>query len=272
MVLTLQSNHPIGIFDSGIGGLTVAKALVEALPNESVIYFGDTAHLPYGDKSIFAVQEYTKKIADFLLARGVKLILIACNSASAAAYEMLQDYVGSKALLIDVIDPVTKFLGENYANKSIGLIATKLTVKSSVYQDRFAKLNLQINLRTLATPLLVPIIEEGFFAHKLMDVALAEYLSNPILQNIEALVLGCTHYPIIKKNIADFYQDKIDIIDASKIVAAYVKSVLATEKLLAASSSIPERCFYVSDYTETFAHRAKLFFGDEVKVERLNIL
>jgi glutamate racemase len=271
VVLILNTNHPIGIFDSGIGGLTVAKALVEALPNESVIYFGDTAHLPYGDKSIFAVQEYTKKIADFLLARGVKLILIACNSASAAAYEMLRDYVGSKTLLVDVIDPVTRFLGENYIHKHVGLIATKLTVESSVYQDRIAKLNFSIDLRALATPLLVPIIEEGFFAHELMDVVLAEYLSNPILQNIEALVLGCTHYPIIKKNISNFYQDKIDIIDASKIVAAYVRSVLDAKKLLADSSSLPKCCFYVSDYTETFAHRAKLFFGDEVRVEKMNI-
>lgn len=269
MVLTLQSNQPIGIFDSGIGGLTVAKALLEALPTESVIYFGDTAHLPYGDKSICAVCGYTKKIVDFLLAKGVKLILIACNSASAAAYEMLQDYVGAKALLVDVIDPVTKFLGENYAHKNVGLIATKLTVESSVYQDRIAKLSLQIDLRSLATPLLVPIIEEGFFAHKLMDVALTEYLANPILQNIEALVLGCTHYPIIKKNIANFYQNKIDIIDTTKIVATHVKSILEDKKLLATSPS--RNYFYVSDYTETFAHRAKLFFGDEVRVEKLHI-
>lgn len=265
----MKADYPIGIFDSGIGGLTVAKAIVEALPNESVIYFGDTAHLPYGDKSSITVCGYTKRIVEFLLAKKVKLILIACNSASAAAYEMLQNYIGNKALLIDVIDPVIQFLGENYAKKSVGLIATKLTVESTVYQDKISKLNLQIDLHALATPLLVPIIEEGLFDHKLMDVALSEYLTHPMLQNIEALVLACTHYPVVKNRISNFYQDKVKIIDASRIVASQVKATLYANKLLAASS--PERHFYVSDYTENFAHRARLFFGEEVKVQELNI-
>jgi len=269
VVLTLKSNHPIGIFDSGIGGLTVAKALVDVLPNESIVYFGDTAHLPYGDKSIRTIQGYTKRIANFLLDQDVKLILIACNSASAAAYEMLQEYIGSRALLVNVVDPVVGFLSKNYVGRRIGLIGTKLTVGSSVYRDRLSKLNSQIDLCALATPLLVPIIEEGLFAHKLMDVTLAEYLSNPVLQDIEALVLGCTHYPVIKKNISDFYQNRIDIIDAAKIAAVEVRSILDAKKLLATSSSV--RHFYVSDYTENFVRMTKMFFGGEVRVEALDI-
>jgi glutamate racemase len=269
VVLLLKANQPIGIFDSGIGGLTVAKALVESLPNESIIYFGDTAHLPYGNKSVHAIQGYTKKITDFLLAKGVKLILIACNSASAAAYEMLQDYVGSKALLVDVVDPVVKSLSESYTGKRVGLIATKLTVESAVYHHRLHKLQAVIDLCALATPLLVPIIEEGFFAHELMDVALSEYLSNPKLRDIEALVLGCTHYPVVKNKIADFYQNKVDIIDTSRIVAARVKDILKDKKLLSQAPS--KRNFYVSDYTENFAHMAKMFFGDDVEIEALDI-
>jgi len=266
---TLKANQPIGIFDSGIGGLTVTKAVVERLPNESIIYFGDTAHLPYGDKSIQTVQGYTKKIIDFLLIHNVKLILIACNTASAAAYEMLKIYVGDRAILLNVIDPVISFLGTNYANKRIGLIGTKLMVQSQSYHQKIAKLEQQIDFCALATPLLVPIIEEGFFEHELIDIALAEYLVHPTLQNIEALVLGCTHYPVIKKSIADFYKNKIDIVDAAKIVASEVDTTLTSHGIL--SSTQPNHHFYVSDYTESFAKGTRLFFGEEIKVESINI-
>jgi glutamate racemase len=132
----LRTDQPIGIFDSGIGGLTIAKAVAGQLPEESIIYFGDTAHLPYGDKSAQTIQGYTKKIVDFLLASNVKLILIACNSASAAAYEMLKNYIGDRAILLNVIDPVVDYLGANYATKRVGLIGTKLTVQSEVYHKR----------------------------------------------------------------------------------------------------------------------------------------
>lgn len=265
----MKADHPIGIFDSGIGGLTVAKALVDLLPNESIIYFGDTAHLPYGDKSTDIIQGYAKKIVDFLLEQEVKLILIACNSASAAAYGMLQDYIGSRALLINVIDPVTHFLSINYVGKRVGLIGTRLTIDSKMYNEKLPLSKCKIDLRALATPLLVPIIEEGLFDHQIVETALSLYLSNPVLQNIEALVLGCTHYPVVKSKIANFYQNKIDIIDTANIVASAVKKELVVSKLLA--STAPERRFYVSDYTENFAHRTKLFFGQEVAVCQLNI-
>ncbi len=265
----MKSSQPVGIFDSGIGGLTVAKALVEALPNESIVYFGDTAHLPYGDKSVYAIQGYTRKIADFLLKQNVKLILVACNSASAAAYKMLQEYIGSRALLVDVVDPMVQFLSENYADKRVGLIGTKLTVESAVHRDKLRKFNMAIDFRALATPLLVPIIEEGFFNHKLIDIALGEYLSHPELKDITALVLGCTHYPVIKNKIAAYYQNRVDLIDAAKIVAAFVRSLLTTKGLLATNS--PKCSFYVSDYTKNFVDLTKIFFGQEVKIEAVDI-
>jgi len=268
-VLILEANSPIGVFDSGIGGLTVAKALVDALPNESVIYFGDTAHLPYGDKSKSTIQGYAKKIVDFLLARHVKLILIACNSASAAAYEGLKTYIGSQALLVNVIDPVVNFLSKSYSGKRIGLIGTKITVNSGIYHQKLLEQRSKVELCALATPLLVPIIEEGFFEHQIMDVALSLYLSNHVLQDISALVLGCTHYPVIKSKIANFYQGKIDIVDAANIVTQAVQTELASSKML--SSATPERLFYVSDYTENFAHRTRLFFGQAVSVKAVNL-
>lgn len=271
LVSNLKAKQPIGIFDSGVGGLTVAKAVVEQLPNESIIYFGDTAHLPYGDKSAQVVQGYAEKISDFLLAQEVKLILIACNSASAAAYKFLQNYIGSRAILLNVIDPVIADLGENYAAKRIGLIGTELTVQSQVYHQKIKKLSCPIDLRALATPLLVPIIEEGLLEGVLLDIVLEEYLAHPTLQNIEALVLGCTHYPVIEKNVANFYNNKVAIINAAKIVANLVKSKLISHNILAPTNTKPKYNFYVSDQTKSFVRRAQLFFGEAVKVESINI-
>lgn len=267
--MLLQTDQPVGVFDSGIGGLTVAKALVDALPNESIIYFGDTVHLPYGDKSVRTVQNYSKKIVDFLLDQNVKLIVIACNSASAAAYEMLSDYVNGRALLINVIDPVVEFLSKKHHNENVGLIGTKLTVESGVYRDKLAELNSQIELHALATPLLVPIIEEGLAQHQLMDLALAEYLSKSVLQDISALVLGCTHYPVIKKKITNFYQNKVGVIDSAEIVADAVKNELARCKLLAICPA--KSSFYVSDAAGCFAKKTKIFFRKEVRVEAIDI-
>lgn len=263
-----QSQRPIGIFDSGIGGLTVTKAIVEQLPNEEIIYFGDTAHLPYGEKSVTAIQGYSTKIVDLLLERGCKLILIACNSASAAAYDLIKKHVNNRALVINVIDPVVELVNANYANKIVGLIGTKLTVNSRVYQKKIELLNKNITVRSLATPLLVPAIEEGFFQHQIIDVILSAYLSQPILQDIDALILGCTHYPVIKNSIIEFYNGKIDIIDASSVVAALVKRQLGMYGLLNQSQQIPvQRQFYVSDYTEAFATSTRLFFSDDIKLD-----
>jgi glutamate racemase len=268
----LKSDNPIAVFDSGIGGLTVARGVVDNLPNESLIYFGDTAHLPYGDKSTAVIQEYTKNAVDFFLENGVKLILIACNSASVAAYDFLQEYIGDRALLVDIIDPVVGFLGKNYVGKQVGLIGTKLTVKSQMYQKKLAALNYNIDLKAVAAPLLVPIIEEGFYDHELIDIALAEYLVRPELKNIDALVLGCTHYPVIKKNIERFYKGNVAIIEASKIVADQVRDSLLSHNLLVPTNVTPDYSFYVSDLNDNFVRKTKMFFGEEVNISELIVL
>jgi glutamate racemase len=157
-----MNNQPIGIFDSGIGGLTVAHAVNTLLPQESIIYFGDTAHLPYGDKSTAAIQSYTIKIADVLLKNNCKVILIACNSASAAAYQLVKEYVGSRAKVLNVIDPAVQYVAKKYQGKTIGLIGTKKTVSSNVYRKRLDKTNSDIELKALATPLLVPMMKKVF--------------------------------------------------------------------------------------------------------------
>lgn len=265
-IIVLQKNSPIGIFDSGIGGLTVAHAVTQALPNESIVYFGDTAHLPYGEKSTAAIQSYTVKICDMLLKQGCKVILIACNSASAAAYDLAKEYVGSKAKVINVIDPLVDYLGTNFGNKKIGLIGTKKTVKSNVYKHKVDRLNNGIELSSLATPLLVPMIEEGFFDDNISENIIFKYLSSSVLSDIEALILGCTHYPLIKKEIESYYNGSVTIIDSSAIVAAYLKNYLA-EKELFTEITKPNHQFFVSDYTKSFEESTKIFFGETLQLE-----
>ncbi len=262
-------NQPIGVFDSGIGGLTVAHALVKHLPNENIIYFGDTAHMPYGDKSTAAIQAYSIKIAHMLLQQECKLILIACNSASTAAYELVKEYIGSKALVMNVIDPVIQLLKEQYTNKHIGLIGTRQTVNSHIYKKKIDELNKGIMLHAHATNLLASAIEE-FGNHAIIDSLLNVYLQHPELNNIDALVLACTHYPIVKDRIKMNYKTSIDIIDASDTVAKAVKARLEKNHLLNTEGD-GNKHFYVSDYTESFAANAAMFFGDNITLEHYPI-
>lgn len=261
----LASQNPIGIFDSGIGGLTVAKTISELLPNEHLIYFGDTAHTPWGDKSLAAIQAYSIKICDFLLERGCKYIVIACHTASSAAFDLVQEYVGDRARILNVIDPVVQHIGKHHANKKIGLIGTKQTVRSNTYKRRLESLNCNIELCSLATPLLVPLIEEGFLNKSFSEMVLSEYLTHPNLLNIQALILGCTHYPVMKRYIQNHYQDKIEIIDASDIVAETLKAELRLHKLLNHVTHA-NRTFYVSDHTDFFRQTTKLFFQGDIEL------
>ncbi|RPD47782.1 glutamate racemase [Hymenobacter sediminis] len=262
------TTRPIGVFDSGIGGLTVARAVNRVLPHERLIYFGDTAHLPYGDKSTAAIQAYSVKICDLLLKQQCKVILIACNSASAAAYELVREYVGSKARVLNVIDPIVAHVGQQYVGRTVGLIGTKQTVNSNVYRKKIDDLDAGVQLRSLATPLLVPMIEEGFFENNISENIIQAYLTNPELADIDALVLGCTHYPLIKEQIGAFYHGRTEVLDASDVVAAHVQRYL-TENNLAAQpgSTPPAHHFYVSDFTRSFEESTRIFFGQEVHLE-----
>jgi glutamate racemase len=260
-----SSTRPIGIFDSGIGGLTVAHAIVNQMPNENIIYFGDTAHLPYGDKSPATIQAYSVKIAHMLLQQQCKLILIACNSASTAAFELIKEYVASKAIVMNVVDPTVHFLRDHYAHKKIGLIGTRQTVNSNVYKKKIDNLNRGIELISHPTNLLASAIEE-FGNNGVTDSLVEEYLSHTALQDIDALLLACTHYPVVKNKIADFFQHKIHIIDPSDAVAHAVKIELEQKKLLNINGK-GIKSFYVSDYTESFAAGTKIFFQEDIKLE-----
>lgn len=262
----LNSTSPIGIFDSGMGGLTVAKTITELMPSESIVYFGDTAHVPWGDKSTAAIQGYCIKICDVLLDHHCKCIVIACHTASTVAYEVVKEYVGHRAQVINVVDPVVNHIQQHHRNKKIGLIGTKQTVRSNTYQKRLDQLNQNIVFTALATPLLVPLIEEGFTEKEATDIIVNEYLQHPSLKNIHALILGCTHYPLLKRQVQNYYQNTVDIIDASAMTAIVLKELLTKQNLLNLTTSV-NKTFYVSDYNEFFAETAKIFFPDDIKLE-----
>jgi glutamate racemase len=265
--MKVTNNRPIGVFDSGIGGLTVAHAIQRLLPNESMIYFGDTAHLPYGDKSEAAIQAYSIKIADVLLRKGCKVIVIACNSASSAAYELLKEYVRNDTHILNVIDPMVELVSQRFEGKSVGLIGTKRTVQSGVYVRKITEMQKGITVHSVATPLLAPMIEEGFFNNQISHEIIAQYLSDPELRDIDALILACTHYPLIKKEISDYYHGKMTILDSSEVVAKALKLYLEKQNLLNTNEQAAHH-FLVSDYTESFEASARMFFHKTVQLEK----
>lgn len=268
----LKNNKPIGIFDSGIGGLSVAKAIVTHLPHEQVIYFGDTAHLPYGDKSKELIKRYALEIADFLLKeKHCKCLVIACNTASAAAYEYLRDTHKNSVPVINVIDPIIEAVVKDDTINRVGIIATKTTIASGVYQEKLSRRKPRLQFAALATPLLAPMIEEGFYNNSISETVIHNYLQQPELNGIDALILGCTHYVMIKKEIDAFYQSKVKLFDSTDIVAKKLKFILAKENLLASSSEEGSKQFFVSDYTASFANTAQVFYGNAVSLEKIQL-
>jgi glutamate racemase len=266
-----MNNQPIGIFDSGIGGLTVANAISTLLPNEQLVYFGDTAHLPYGDKSFDLIRSYAIGITDFLLKeKNCKAVVIACNTASAAAYELLRDQYKGTVPIINVIDPMIEaVIADNDIHK-LGIIATKTTVASGIYQEKLTRRKPSLPFAALATPLLASMIEEGFYNDKISHAILESYLANEQLKDIDALVLACTHYPLIKEEIDEFYQHRVKLFDSAEVVANKLKLILEKENLTSDSKQV-EDVFYVSDYTESFAKTTAIFWGKEVQLSLKHI-
>lgn len=269
----MNKNAPIGIFDSGIGGLTVAKAIRTLLPNEEIIYFGDTAHMPYGDKSQELIQHYATKITHFLIEKHhCKAIVIACNTASAAAYEQLRDQFKGNIPIINVIDPMIEAVISDNEVHNVGIIATKTTINANIYQEKLNRRKPSLSFAAMATPLLAPMIEDGFYNNNISKAVLEKYLSDESLQGIDSLILACTHYPLIKKEIDLFFQHKVKLFDSGLVVANKLEAILRKESLLADHPSPNKNRFFVSDYTESFKYATKIFFDEEVALELQNIM
>jgi len=267
------ANKPIGVFDSGVGGLTVANAIKNELPDESIIYFGDTAHLPYGDKSAELIKFYSVRIADFLLQHDCKAVVIACNTASAHAFQTVKDHINEtnpEVLVINVIDPAVEYLAQDNKYRKIGVIGTQGTINSGMYQQKIKEQCAGVEVVPFATRLFVPMIEEGFIFDDISNAIIRSYLSNTKLQNLDALILACTHYPIIKNQIRKFFDFQVKVIDSSQIVANFLKRELIGRKLQQ-NENKPNYQFFVSDYTTTFETIASMFFEDEVKLQRADL-
>ena len=261
--------QPIGIFDSGVGGLTVAHAIKQILPGESLIYFGDTAHLPYGDKSAESIKYYSQRITEFLLEHNSKVVLVACNSASASAFDSLKKEFQGKTILIDVIDPVVDYLSTK-TYKKIGVIGTKRTISSGTYEKKIKRNSPATEVVSMATPLLVPMIEEGFIFDDISNAIIRTYLSNESLAGIQALILGCTHYPIIKNQISKIFNFNVDVIDSARIVSMILRETLEKNNLLNDSGNAKDQ-FFISDYTTYFEKIARMFFEGEINLKKADI-
>lgn len=260
-----KAQRAIGIFDSGIGGLTVANAINSSLPNEQIIYFGDTAHLPYGEKSADAIRYYCLKISKYLLEQNCKMIVIACNSASSAAYDTLLEFFEGRVLFVNVVDPLVDLVIKK-GFKKIGVIATKATTNSHIYKNKLKHFNQKIQVQELATPLLVPMIEEGFYKGAISQSIIKNYLEHDDLKDIDALLLACTHYPLIKNEIEMFYKGTVSVLDSTDVVSSLVKELLTRENLLSNKRTQDHR-FYVSDFTDSFEETAQNFYGKELHLE-----
>ena len=266
-----MNQQSIGIFDSGIGGLTVANAVSKALPLEKIVYFGDTAHLPYGDKSKDLVKAFSLGISNFLLhEKNCKAIVIACNTASAAAYEHIRDIHQGTYPIINVIDPIVESIVKDKEIKKVGLIATKTTIDSGVYQEKLNRRKPEIEYTSLATPMLVPMIEEGFANDNISHALIENYLSRDEFKDIDALILGCTHYVMIRKEINDFFKGRVKLFDSTTIVAEKLKRILTKEDLLSESRK-EENQYYISDFNAHFRKSANRFYGENINLEFANI-
>ena len=249
-----MDNRPIGIFDSGLGGLTSIPNLLADLPNERVIYFGDTARTPYGSKAISTIKQYTTQIAEFLISNDVKMIVIACNTISATCLDDLREKFPHIPIL-GIISPAAKAVAANCTEESnVGVIATKVTINTNAYRDRIHDFNENIRVHQIATPAFVPLIEEGIIDHEIMDMTIRYYLDDFIKENnIDTLVLGCTHYPIIRKNIERIYPN-LKIVNPSYEIIGRVRQILENDDALAGENNDRENIFYASDLSENFTN------------------
>lgn len=256
----------IGIFDSGIGGLTVVKAIFRQLPGYEIVYFGDTARSPYGTKSPATIIDYAIQDTEFLLAKGAKIIVIACNTASSVATETLRDRFAGIPIF-EVVTPAVSKVVELTKNYNVGIIGTRATINSNIYDRKIKELHPQIRVFSNACPLLVPLVEEGWFKRRETKMILKKYLYPLKRKQIDTLVLACTHYPLLKEGIEAKMGKRVRIVDSSAELATHVKNYLAEHpEIDAILKRGQNHQFYVSDLTPTFAQTAQKFLGQPINL------
>lgn len=252
-----DKNAPIGVFDSGVGGLTVAREIMRQIPNEKIIYFGDTARVPYGSKSKETVTRFSKQIVRFLSTFEVKTIVVACNTASAYALDELE--AESDIPMIGVVKPGAKAASEVTRNGRIGVIATEATIGSKIYNQYITELNKDVTIYGKACPLFVPLVEEGLWVDPVTDEIAKRYLAELIDLDIDTLILGCTHYPLIRSTLGRIMGEKVTLVNPAYETARELKEMLGEKGLL--NDSAPalgenQYQFYVSDTADKFKNFA----------------
>ena len=270
MTNTIKS-APIGVFDSGIGGLTVAKELIRALPSEDIIYLGDTARVPYGTKSGRTVVIYSHRNTEFLVSKGIKLLVVACNTASSVSIPSLREEFDIP--VIGVIEPGARKAVSVCSTGKIGVIGTPSTINSSAYKKAIHSLNPDLDVYAKACPLFVPLADEGWVEGDLVEQIVEQYLAEIKQSGIDTLVLGCTHYPLLKNTIQKVMGSNITLVDSAEETASEIKEVLTNEHLLNDSSSESNREFYLTDVSDTFISVAGRFLGEKIdKLEMVDIV
>lgn len=247
------NDAPVGVFDSGVGGLTVAREIMRQIPNENLIYFGDTARVPYGNKSKETITKYSGQIIRFLQEQKVKAIVIACNTASAYALDELEKEINIP--MIGVVKPGAKVATEATKNEKIGVIGTEGTIGSHIYTTYIKEMNENITVMEKACPLFVPLVEEGLWQDPVTDEIAARYLSELIDSDIDTLILGCTHYPLIRSTVGKVVGEKVTLVNPAYETARELKELLEKENLLNKRKSklgSPSYHFYVSDMADKF--------------------
>jgi glutamate racemase len=271
--VNIKANRAIGVFDSGIGGLTVVRALMERLPGENIIYFGDTARVPYGIKSVETINRYAAQITEFLIQKDVKLLIIACNTMAAVAYQTILDLshvpvasVASQKIVepvpvLEVIDASARIAIHSTKNKSIGVIGTPATINSNAYTRAIHLLEKKAKVFSQACPLFVPLVEEGWFDHAATRLIAQEYLGPVMAERVDTLVLGCTHYPLLKPLLQDIMGNSVTLVDSAQAMADIAANLIDQQNIGNQNNSPPEYTFYVSDLPYRFQTIGERFLG-----------
>ena len=257
-----RSSAPIGVFDSGLGGLTVAHEIMRQLPAESLIYFGDTARVPYGPKSPDTVRRYSREISAFLLEQGVKAIVVACNTATAHALPTLRDELDVP--VIGVVEPGARAAVRATRSGHIGVIGTAGTIRSQAYVRAIHAENPDVRVTALACPLFVPLVEEGWTNHEATHLVAEEYLAPFVKDPIDTLVLGCTHYPLLKPVIGEIVGRSVRLIDSAEETALDARRMLAANDLAASEGEGAYR-FIASDDPQQFLTLGRRFLGSAIE-------
>jgi glutamate racemase len=257
--VNIKTNRAIGVFDSGIGGLTVVRSLMERLPFENIIYFGDTARVPYGIKSVETINRYAAQITEFLIKKDVKLLIVACNTMAAVAHQSIVDL--SPVPVLEVIDASARIATKSTRTKSIGVIGTPATINSNAYARAIHLLDKEAKVFSQACPLFVPLVEEGWFDHPATKLIVQEYLKPVIAEQIDTLVLGCTHYPLLKPLLQDILGPQVNLIDSAEAMADIAADLINKQNICNQNCLPPDYVFYVSDLPYRFQTIGERFLG-----------